>query len=64
MKHAILQTTITGSLPKPGWLSEPLKLWVPWKLAGEVLAEGKRDEVPLSLYDQEKAGIDIVSDGE
>ena len=64
MKHTILQTTITGSLPKPAWLCEPLKLWAPWKLEGEVLAEGKQDAVRLALYDQEKAGIDIVSDGE
>lgn len=64
MKHAILQTTITGSLPKPAWLCEPLKLWAPWKVEGEVLAEGKQDAVRLALYDQEKAGIDIVSDGE
>ena len=64
MKHTILQTTITGSLPKPAWLCEPLKLWAPWKLEGEVLAEGKRDAVRLALYDQENAGIDIVSDGE
>src|SRR5207245_10102589 len=35
-----------------------------WLLAGERLAEGKRDAVRLALYDQERAGIDIVTDGE
>jgi len=64
MTHTILQTTITGSLPKPAWLCEPLKLWAPWNLEGEVLVEGKQDAVRLALYDQENAGIDIVSDGE
>lgn len=64
MKLPILQTTIVGSLPKPAWLAEPAKLWAPWKLEGEALAEGKRDAVRLVLRDQEKAGIDIVSDGE
>ena len=64
MKHTILQTTITGSLPKPAWLCEPLKLWAPWKLEGKALFEGKQDAVRLALYDQENAGIDIVSDGE
>jgi 5-methyltetrahydropteroyltriglutamate--homocysteine methyltransferase len=64
MKRTILQTTITGSLPKPAWLSEPLKLWAPWRFEGEILSEGKQDAVRLALYDQEKAGIDIVSDGE
>ena len=61
---ALLQTTIAGSLPKPGWLAAPEKLWAPWQLGGEDLAEGKRDAVRLALADQEAAGIDIVSDGE
>src|SRR5258708_4122683 len=60
----ILQTTIAGSLPKPGWLAEPKKLWAPWLLEGELLEEGKRDAMRLLLADQEAAGIDIVTDGE
>jgi 5-methyltetrahydropteroyltriglutamate--homocysteine methyltransferase len=60
----LLQTTIAGSLPKPGWLAQPRELWAPWKLDGEALAEGKRDAVRLALFEQERAGIDIVSDGE
>ena len=61
---SILQTTIAGSLPKPVWLAEPNQLWAPWKLDGDALAQGKRDAVRLALFDQEHAGIDIVSDGE
>lgn len=64
MNPSILQTTIAGSLPKPAWLCEPLKLWSPWRLEGDLLAEGKRDAVRLVLREQERAGIDIVSDGE
>jgi 5-methyltetrahydropteroyltriglutamate--homocysteine methyltransferase len=60
----MLQTTIAGSLPKPAWLAEPNTLWAPWKLEGEALAQGKRDAVRLALFDQEHAGIDIVTDGE
>ena len=60
----VLQTTIAGSLPKPVWLSPPRELWAPWLLDGEALAEGKRDAVRLVLRDQERAGIDIVTDGE
>jgi 5-methyltetrahydropteroyltriglutamate--homocysteine methyltransferase len=60
----LLQTTIAGSLPKPGWLSPPNQLWAPWLLRDERLAEGKHDAVRLALLDQEQAGIDIVSDGE
>ncbi len=60
----LLQTTIAGSLPKPSWLAEPLALWAPWKLEGDALALAKRDAVRLVLFDQEHAGIDIVTDGE
>jgi 5-methyltetrahydropteroyltriglutamate--homocysteine methyltransferase len=60
----VLETTIAGSLPKPAWLAEPQKLWAPWRLEGEALAEAKRDATILALKLQEDAGIDIVSDGE
>ena len=60
----LLATTIAGSLPKPAWLAEPTALWAPWKLEGEALVEGKRDAVRLAVLDQERAGIDIVTDGE
>src|SRR3984957_3673025 len=62
--NAVLETTIAGSLPKPAWLAEPKKLWAPWRLEGEALADAKRDATILALKLQEDAGIDIVSDGE
>ena len=60
----VLQTTIAGSLPKPRWLAEPNVLWAPWRLEGDALAQGQHDAVRLALFDQEHAGIDIVTDGE
>ncbi|HEX3536266.1 MAG TPA: methionine synthase [Stellaceae bacterium] len=60
----MFETTIAGSLPKPSWLAEPRVLWAPWRLEGEMLAEGKRDATLLALKSQEDAGIDIVGDGE
>jgi 5-methyltetrahydropteroyltriglutamate--homocysteine methyltransferase len=60
----MLETTIAGSLPKPGWLAEPRKLWPVWRQEGEALADAKRDATILALKLQEDAGIDIVSDGE
>jgi 5-methyltetrahydropteroyltriglutamate--homocysteine methyltransferase len=60
----LLPTSTAGSLPKPSWLAQPEKLWSPWKLQDDELSEGKRDALRLSLADQQKAGIDIVSDGE
>ena len=64
MNLPLFPTTLAGSLPKPSWLAEPLKLWAPWKLEGAALAEGKRDAVRLVLKMQEDAGMDVVSDGE
>ncbi|MBI1776303.1 MAG: methionine synthase [Proteobacteria bacterium] len=60
----MLETTIAGSLPKPSWLAEPLRLWAPWRLSGAALEEGKRDATLIALKEQEDAGIDIVTDGE
>ena len=59
-----LLTTLAGSLPKPVWLAPPNTLWAPWLLEGELLAEGTRDAVRLALAEQNRAGIDIVTDGE
>ena len=61
----MLQTTISGSLPKPSWLAEPGSLWAPWRPSDpDELAAAKRDAVRLALIEQEEAGIDIVTDGE
>jgi 5-methyltetrahydropteroyltriglutamate--homocysteine methyltransferase len=60
----MFETTIAGSLPKPGWLAETNKLWPAWRADGEALARAKRDATLLWLKEQEDAGIDIVSDGE
>ena len=60
----MFETTIAGSLPKPGWLAETDKLWPAWQAQGEALATAKRDATLLWLKEQEDAGIDIVTDGE
>ena len=60
----LLPTSTAGSLPKPAWIAQPETLWSPWKLEGEELIEGKRDALRVSLQDQQRSGIDIVSDGE
>jgi 5-methyltetrahydropteroyltriglutamate--homocysteine methyltransferase len=60
----MFDTTIAGSLPKPGWLAETNKLWPQWKAQGEELAAAKRDATLLWLKAQEDAGLDIVTDGE
>src|SRR5688572_4134593 len=60
----MFETTIAGSLPKPGWLAETDKLWPAWRAEGAALATAKRDATLLWLKEQEDAGIDIVTDGE
>jgi 5-methyltetrahydropteroyltriglutamate--homocysteine methyltransferase len=60
----LFPTTVAGSLPKPPWLAAPNRLWAPWRLEGDELAQAKDDATLLALKLQEDAGIDIVSDGE
>ena len=60
----LLPTSTAGSLPKPSWIAEPEKLWSDWKLQGEDLVNGQKDALRISLQEQQRAGIDIVSDGE
>ncbi|MBF4574572.1 methionine synthase [Frondihabitans sp. VKM Ac-2883] len=62
--NTLLPTSPVGSLPKPSWLAEPGSLWSPWKLEGEALVEGKRDALRVSVQEQSRLGIDIISDGE
>lgn len=64
MSKPLLQTTIVGSLPKPAWLAQPNQLWAPWLAEGECLSEAKRDATRLAIRDQERAEIDILTDGE
>ena len=65
MNLPLLPTTIIGSLPKPGWLtSEWYSLTGKWRLQGAELQEAQDDATRLALAEQERAGIDIVCDGE
>ncbi|HME81007.1 MAG TPA: methionine synthase [Candidatus Eremiobacteraceae bacterium] len=59
-----IRSTIAGSLPKPHWLAESEKLWPNWRLDGAELAEAKRDATRIALFEQDRAGITYVTDGE
>ncbi|WP_243233041.1 methionine synthase [Microbacterium sp. CIAB417] len=61
---ALLPTAIVGSLPKPSWLAKPEVLWSPWELEGAGLVEGKQDALRIAVQEQQRRGIDIISDGE
>ncbi len=60
----MFETSIAGSLPKPGWLAETGKLWPRWRAQGAELRQAKLDATLLWIKAQEDAGLDIVTDGE
>jgi len=69
----LLPTTVVGSYPQPGWLIDRAKLGskVPrvreydlWRVERNFLEEAQDDATILAIRDMERAGIDIVSDGE
>ncbi len=61
----MLKTTVVGSYPKPLWLSNPFGAFFGgWRLETKVLREGQDDATLLAIGDQERAGIDVISDGE
>ena len=57
-------TTIAGSLPKPSWLAETERLWPAWRLEGTELEGAIRDATRIAVFEQVRAGIDLVTDGE
>lgn len=59
-----IRASIVGSLPKPAWLSEPEKLRGAWRLPPELLAEGTDDAVQIWVDEQERAALDVITDGE
>jgi 5-methyltetrahydropteroyltriglutamate--homocysteine methyltransferase len=71
-KH-LLPTTVVGSYPQPEWLVDRAMLSksVPrtrmhemWRLPAEHLEEAQDDATIVAIRDMERAGIDIVTDGE
>ncbi len=71
-KH-LLPTTVVGSYPQPDWLvNRPmLSKVVPrtrmteiWRIPGEFLEQAQDDATLLAIRDMERAGIDIITDGE
>lgn len=60
----MIQTTIAGSLPKPDWLAEPEKIWAEWRLEGDELVQAQEKAAREWIEFQQKAGIEIVTDGE
>jgi 5-methyltetrahydropteroyltriglutamate--homocysteine methyltransferase len=71
---ALLPTTAVGSYPQPDWLidRERLGARLPprvrarelWRIEPEFLEEAQDDATRIAIADMERAGLDIVTDGE
>ena len=70
----MLETTVVGSYPQPDWLIDRARLGsrLPprirarelWLVGDDHLEEAQDDATRLAISDMERAGIDIVTDGE
>ena len=69
-----LATTVVGSYPQPHWLIDRDRLGdrLPprvrarelWRVAEPLLEEAQDDATRLAVLDMERAGVDVVTDGE
>src|SRR5215469_8812849 len=74
MKDVLLPTSLVGSYAQPDWLIDRQKLagrfpprvraWELWRVDPKFLEEAQDDATLLAIRDQEKAGLDIITDGE
>ena len=74
MSLSLLPTSLVGSYAQPEWLIDRKKLagrFPPrvrakelWRVGAEWLGEAQDDATRLAIHDQERAGLDIVTDGE
>ncbi len=74
MSSTLLKTTVVGSYPQPDWLldRDNLKGRFPprvrareiWRVGEKFLEQAQDDATVLAIRDMERAGIDIISDGE
>ena len=70
----LLPASLVGSYPQPEWLIDRQKLAkrLPprtrarelWRVAPEWLEEAQDDATLLAIRDQERAGLDVITDGE
>src|SRR5499426_4143274 len=73
MADTLLQTTVVGSYPQPDWLVDRkmLSKGVPrtrmrelWRVPETFLEQAQDDATLIAIRDMERAGVDIVTDGE
>lgn len=59
-----IATTTVGSFPRPNWLSERERSEVTFRLEGALLKEAQDDATIAILHEQERVGLDLLTDGE
>ncbi|TML46802.1 MAG: 5-methyltetrahydropteroyltriglutamate--homocysteine methyltransferase [Actinobacteria bacterium] len=74
MARGALVTTVVGSYPQPGWLIDRERLGerLPprvrarelWRVPEPFLQEAQDDATRLAVLDLERAGVDVIGDGE
>jgi len=56
--------TTVGSFPRPTWLAASERTQVKFQLEGATLKEAQDDATALNIQNQEKIGLDLLTDGE
>jgi 5-methyltetrahydropteroyltriglutamate--homocysteine methyltransferase len=62
--HEPLLTSVVGSHAHPGWFAHAIAAAEGGEFGPAALGELLADGVDLAIHDQERAGIDVISDGE
>ena len=74
MSETVLSTAVVGSYPQPEWLVDRnnlvnrlpprVRAHEMWRIAPEHLQEAQEAATLAAIRDQERAGVDVISDGE
>src|SRR3954454_17225718 len=74
MPEQLLPTPVVGSYPQPDWLVDKnvlkaqtvprVRLRQMWRVAEPWLEQAQDDATLIAIRDMERAGIDIITDGE
>jgi 5-methyltetrahydropteroyltriglutamate--homocysteine methyltransferase len=73
MAQPVLPTTVVGSYPQPDWLVDRallskgvprVRMQAMWRVPEPLLEQAQDDATIVAIRDMERAGIDIISDGE
>jgi 5-methyltetrahydropteroyltriglutamate--homocysteine methyltransferase len=62
--RALIPSTVVGSHGKPGWWYVAVKAWEAGELGPADLEEMLDDAADTAIRDMERAGLDIITDGE